>query len=342
MPPPRGAPEPSPLCARRLRRTPPGSLRMFGRRPPFQLARQTSVGPGVAHSAPGRHRVVRPCSMTAQSPPGSGHPKCRAVLTRSPARPLGALEGVRPQADAARSRHRRAVRRGGWPSRSRGLAWWWLRAMAVAPTRRAQRPALVVRGAGGRVAGENRGGPPVSPTRGGQKIGRHPFLGLKMPQSGGLATGIYFRLIFAMALLDDSEAERIAHGLASTSHGPTLAGWIRALLDDRRARSALILRLSRELHHARRRLRQAARYLDGLLGNVQMVSREPWGGKLPCPHCGAPAIRVGTRSEPSQPGAHVLVHVHPDGKHCDSSATEYGSKPSRDHGLQSRSRPRRP
>ena len=164
-----------------------------------------------------------------------------------------------------------------------------------------------------------------------------PISTLRMPQSGGSATGIYFRSIFAMVLLDDAEAERIAHGLASTSHGPTLAGWIRALLDDRKARSALILRLSRELHHARYRLRQAARYLDGLLGNVQMVSREPWGGKLPCPHCGAPAIRVGTRSEPSQTGAHLLVHVHPDGKRCEGSATEYAPKRSHDHGPQARS-----
>jgi hypothetical protein len=126
-----------------------------------------------------------------------------------------------------------------------------------------------------------------------------------------------FRFIFAMALLEDSEADRIAEGLRTTQHAPTLAGWGRALLEDRRARSALILRLSRELQHVRGRLRQAARYLDGLLGNVQMATREPWGGKQPCPVCGAAAVRVATRSEPSRPGAHVVVHIHPDGKRCE-------------------------
>jgi hypothetical protein len=123
-----------------------------------------------------------------------------------------------------------------------------------------------------------------------------------------------------MPLLDDSEAERIAEGLRATQHAPTLAGWARALLEDRRARSAVILRLSRELHHVRQRLRQAAKYLDGLVGNVEVSAREPWRDKQSCPVCGAVAVRVATRSDPSRAGGHVLVHLHPDGKKCESAA----------------------
>jgi len=128
---------------------------------------------------------------------------------------------------------------------------------------------------------------------------------------------VYFRFYFAMALLDDGEAERIRDGTATTSHAPTLVAWIRALLDDRKSRNALLLRLTRELQHVRGRLRQAARYLDGLVGNVQRAAGEPWPGQLPCPVCGAPVLKLATRQDPSVAGSRVVVHVHADGKRCE-------------------------
>ncbi len=51
-------------------------------------------------------------------------------------------------------------------------------------------------------------------------------------------------------------------------------------------------------------------YLDGLLQSAEGTSRAPWPGKLPCSHCGAPAVMV--RAEQHSEG-HVVVHVHPDG-----------------------------
>ena len=76
----------------------------------------------------------------------------------------------------------------------------------------------------------------------------------------------------------------------------------------------MILRLSRHLHHARGRLAQATRYLDGLLQKAHEDAREPWPDKAICRHCGAPLDRV--RTTPRQPSGHRLANEHPDGTKC--------------------------
>jgi hypothetical protein len=117
-----------------------------------------------------------------------------------------------------------------------------------------------------------------------------------------------------VGLIDDSAAARIEEGLAARTPEPTVARWMRALLDDRKARSALILRLARQLHHARRRLRQAAAYLDGLLAKAHEDAREPWPDKTICESCGAPLDRV--RTTPRTTSGHRLTNEHPDGTKC--------------------------
>jgi hypothetical protein len=114
-------------------------------------------------------------------------------------------------------------------------------------------------------------------------------------------------------VLLDEEARRIKDHAAAADRG-TLLRWVGELLDDRNERSALLQRLARQFAYARRRLRQASNYLDGLLQHAEETSREPWPGKLPCPHCGAPAVLV--RAEQRSEGP-VVVHEHPDGVHCE-------------------------
>ncbi len=80
------------------------------------------------------------------------------------------------------------------------------------------------------------------------------------------------------------------------------------------AERALPQRLARQLAYTRRRLRQAGDYFDSLLQRAEGTSQAPWPAKLPCPHCGAPAVLV--RSELRREG-HVVVHDHPDGVHCE-------------------------
>jgi hypothetical protein len=100
---------------------------------------------------------------------------------------------------------------------------------------------------------------------------------------------------------------------------PQLASWTAKLLEDRAARSALIQRLSRQLHHVRQRLMQAARYVDGLLTVAHTATREPWPLKLLCPHCGAPVDQVRADYRPDDPQHHVTVHCHVDGVRCDET-----------------------
>ena len=123
---------------------------------------------------------------------------------------------------------------------------------------------------------------------------------------------VRFRLIFAPVLPDD-QAERIEAGLASADRA-TLARWLRLLLDDRRARSALLLGQLRRLNHARRRLRQAFAYLDGLMTEAEREARAAWPGRVPCPHCGAPAS--GAKAEQRAQG-HAVVHTHSNGVRCE-------------------------
>lgn len=112
--------------------------------------------------------------------------------------------------------------------------------------------------------------------------------------------------------MPDDQVARIEADLASADR-PTLARWVRELLDDRRARSALLLGQTRRLSYTRRRLRQAFRYLDGLLVKAVQEAQAAWPSQLPCPQCGAPLS--GVRAEQTQQG-HAIVHDHPDGMHC--------------------------
>jgi hypothetical protein len=121
-----------------------------------------------------------------------------------------------------------------------------------------------------------------------------------------------------VALLSDSEAARIADEVARCSDRATMTRWVRSLLEDRKARSGLILRLARELHHARGRLAQAASYLDGILGKAHDATREPWPKQLPCEHCGAPAETVA--AIPTTPTGHRIETRHPDGTVCHPKA----------------------
>jgi hypothetical protein len=79
-------------------------------------------------------------------------------------------------------------------------------------------------------------------------------------------------------MLSDHEAEEIACGRREGVGAPVLLKWVDQLLADR-------LERIRQLEHARRRLAQAFRYLDGLLRDVQ----RPKGGPN--------ASRDGTRGQ---------------------------------------------
>ncbi len=113
-------------------------------------------------------------------------------------------------------------------------------------------------------------------------------------------------------MLLDEEAERIEREAARADRA-ALERWIRELLDDRRARTAMLQGQTRRVAYAMRRLRQAADYLAGLLRMAQEEAAAAWPGKLPCPHCGAPSVRV--RAE-QRPQGHEIVHDHPDGVRC--------------------------
>ena len=115
------------------------------------------------------------------------------------------------------------------------------------------------------------------------------------------------------AVLPDEQAERIEAGLASADRA-TLARWLRLLLDDRRARTALLLGQTRRLSYARKRLGQAFTYMDGLLRAAEDEARAAWPGKLACPRCGAPSAVV--KAEQRTQG-HAIVHAHPDGLRCE-------------------------
>jgi hypothetical protein len=114
-------------------------------------------------------------------------------------------------------------------------------------------------------------------------------------------------------VLLDEEERRIRDQAAAADRG-TLLRWVGELLEDRKERSALLQRLARQLAYTRRRLRQASNYFDGLLQRAEGTSREPWPGKVPCPHCGAPTVLV--RAEQRSEG-HIVVHQHPDGVQCE-------------------------
>src|SRR5687768_15481370 len=125
-----------------------------------------------------------------------------------------------------------------------------------------------------------------------------------------------------MSFLRDSDA-RAAAELAETKRAaaPQLAEAVHRLLDDRRSRTALLHRISRELQHVRGRLAQASRYLEGLLSSVQRTAGAPWPDKVPCPLCGAPTDQVLSEYRPQDPRGHVVVHAHADGTRCEPSGS---------------------
>ena len=114
-------------------------------------------------------------------------------------------------------------------------------------------------------------------------------------------------------MLPDDQAERMEAGLGSADRA-TLARWLRVLLDDRRARTALLLGQTRRLAYARKRLGQAFTYMDALLRAAEDEARAAWPGKLACPHCGAPSAVV--KAEQRRQG-HAIVYDHPDGVRCE-------------------------
>jgi len=100
-----------------------------------------------------------------------------------------------------------------------------------------------------------------------------------------------------------------------------LSRWVKALLEDRRGRNAIVLGQTRRLIHARERLRQATEYLDALLLKAQNEAQALWPDKLPCPHCGAPTSLV--RAEQRAEG-HTIVHDHPNGSRCEGGQQSIG------------------
>ncbi len=113
-------------------------------------------------------------------------------------------------------------------------------------------------------------------------------------------------------LLDD-QADRIEAALDGADRG-TLVRWVKELLADRRARSALLQGQTRRVAYAKRRLHQAATYLSGLLQQAEDEAAAAWPGQLACPTCGAPATAV-TAEQRKQ--GHAVVHKHPDGTRCE-------------------------
>jgi hypothetical protein len=107
-------------------------------------------------------------------------------------------------------------------------------------------------------------------------------------------------------MLTDEDAARIEANTA-TADRATLARWVADLLADRRWRTTLLQGQTRRVAYTRKRLKQAAAYLDGLLRQAQDEAGAAWPGQLPCPHCGAPALMV--RAEQRDQG-YAVVHDH--------------------------------
>ena len=108
-----------------------------------------------------------------------------------------------------------------------------------------------------------------------------------------------------MALLSDKEAADIERQRREGLMGPIVLTWIDRLLADRRERV-------RQLQYLRQRLRQAFRYLDGLLGEGGPASRPQDGAHSPvtCPVCRRPYVRAFGISPRG------IGYEHADGRQC--------------------------
>lgn len=123
-----------------------------------------------------------------------------------------------------------------------------------------------------------------------------------------------------MAVVGDGDADRMRHAISDKHACPdpaTLLRWVGELLEDRRARTSVILGLCRRARHVRQRLDQAHRYFAGLVDELEGAARAPWAGKVLCPVCGAPIVQAGAAYRPDDPRHHVPQYHHADGTVCE-------------------------
>lgn len=104
-------------------------------------------------------------------------------------------------------------------------------------------------------------------------------------------------------MLSDREAEEIERGRQHKVGGPIVLKWVDQLLADRRERI-------RQLAHLRQRMRQAFRYLDGLVGNDSPPPKARAETKPVCPMCGKPYVRA------SGVSPRGIVYTHADRNEC--------------------------
>ena len=104
-------------------------------------------------------------------------------------------------------------------------------------------------------------------------------------------------------MLTDREAEEIERARRAKAGGPIVLKWVDQLLADRRDRI-------RQLEHLRKRLRQAFRYLDGLVGEAQGPALPSSHDKPVCPSCGKGYVQA---SGVSPQG---ILYVHADRREC--------------------------
>lgn len=81
-------------------------------------------------------------------------------------------------------------------------------------------------------------------------------------------------------MISEHEAEEIARARRNGVGGPIVMKWLDQLLADRHERI-------RQVDHLRQRLRQAFRYLDGLLRDAHRLPPAERQEAV-CPHCGKP------------------------------------------------------
>ena len=104
-------------------------------------------------------------------------------------------------------------------------------------------------------------------------------------------------------MLSDREADEIERGRRAHVGGPIVLKWVDQLLADRRERV-------RQLEYLRQRLRQAFRYLDGLVRDAQEAPPAAPRERPSCPACGKPYVRA------SGVSPRGIVYTHSDRREC--------------------------